>query len=328
MKNLLLGTVFATNTALIAFLLSGDLGLGTGSSNSPAATTEHVAETGPTTEQDPRPRGIQTPQNEAIAAQTDVLAAEAPKPTLLPKLPEARSGATSVIPKLETISKTPQLIKSHKAPPTLQVPMMVSGNDTPAEPRTSPEPPQIAGGEEPSSIPAANNMVVEDSKSDTTSGIASLVVLKPKMTTFITGPDGEFDQGIIEPDNDYLVDVLSFVETAGVGFSSYPYEGNEYKIADFPGFCDRVALAKTEAGDAVFWVPALSASGVELIDSHRETISDPFASRKTPDNDGSFDVAMWVVCGDKLINGTKPFHTPAVLQQMDNLKLGAPTFIY
>lgn len=135
---------------------------------------------------------------------------------------------------------------------------------------------------------------------------------------------------VLDPGDDYKV---KFSESAasdlngGEDVQAWPLFGNEYRVADFPGYCQVVAFSKEHG---VLWPPALSgtisADAPELQAAHL-SLSDPMArAGNLPSGRGAPAVDSWVVCMEPTSHDASfPFMEASALARLDGVSLGEPS---
>lgn len=138
---------------------------------------------------------------------------------------------------------------------------------------------------------------------------------------------------VLDAEGGYIV---KFSESAnsdpieGEDVQAWPLFGNEYRVADFPGYCQVVAFSKDHG---LLWPPALSdtvSTDAPDLQAVQLRLSDPMArAGNLPSGLGSNAVDSWVVCMERTLDdGAFPFVEAAALARLDGVSLGEPSRVY
>ncbi len=355
MKKLLTGSIFLANTAIIALIATTDIStkdiVGTITpSNENSEANSALASTAkperPVTRAEIAP-SIKSPGT--VKLEQNAVVVTAPSiPTVPPALalkPEAPAPVAMPTPKEQTI-KMPQLAKLDAVTP--QVPSMGEEPRPVSSPSPSemieaaistyePPAPSDPKGADANAALAEIMEKLQDSvqeteivsaPSETEDSTAALVSLKPKMARFVTGYAGEYEDGLINTSDDYSVLTAAPQEAISLSVASYPLDGNEYRLTDYPGYCGQVAYGELANGDQVVWLPMSGPSGIAEIDKYQDLIIDFTNVRPETMKSRDLSIGFWVICADEKLNGQRPFSSPTVLNHLSGKKLGKPTFIF
>ncbi|MBO9428585.1 hypothetical protein [Sulfitobacter sp. R18_1] len=167
---------------------------------------------------------------------------------------------------------------------------------------------------------------VAEPKEDEVYSTANHVVYdKPDYAKFYVGGFGKTINGFLD-DSSYALELAEEEGGPEVQFQAYPYDGNAFRLTDFPGFCGRVAVAKV-GQDAYFWVPDHINPTDGVLAQISDLVADPVKAKLTTITIPDVTVGVWVVCG-KREDRVPPFYDMRVLEQIDGVRLGNPTYIF
>lgn len=148
---------------------------------------------------------------------------------------------------------------------------------------------------------------------------------KPSYAKIYVGGMGDTVNAFMDT-SAYSLEVAAEDDVPDVSFQVYPYEGNSFRLTDYPGFCGRVAVAES-GNETYMWVPDHIDPQDGILGEISPLVSDPVKLKFASAELSEYNVGIWVLCG-KREDRIPPFYDMRVLEQLDGMSLGNPTYIF